>query len=206
MLNGTAAQPTYRVADLNNSNLTPLAKQKMKAANEIVLAGGIGYTARSSCKPAGVPGFMLYVINPVYFVQTPKEVLMIYSGNEEVRHIYMDVPHSANPKPDWYGESVGHYEGDTLVIDTIAQNERTTIDNFRTPHSDKLHVTERWRLTEGGKVLEVGIRVEDPATYVQPWSGIQRYRRVQTPIFEEACAENNTQFDYGIPTAKASDF
>jgi hypothetical protein len=204
--NGTGAQPTYRVADLNNPNLTPWAKAKMKEANDIVLAGGIGYTARSSCKPAGVPGFMMYVVNPVYFVQTPKEVLMIYAGNEEVRHIYLDVPHSANPKPSWYGESVGHYEGDALVIDTIGMNDQTTVDNFRTPHSEKLHVGERWTLAEGGKVLQVSIRVEDPETYYEPWYGTQRYRRVQMPYFEEICAENNQQFDYHIPIANRPDF
>ena len=206
VLNGTAAQPTYRVADLDNPNLTPWAKERMKKANDIVLSGGIGYTARSSCMPAGVPDFLMYVVNPVYFVQGPKEVLMIYSGNEEVRHIYLDVPHSENPKPSWYGESVGHYEGGTLVIDTIGLNDKTTVDNFRTPHSEKLHVTERWTLTEGGKVMEVYVRIEDPQTYYEPWSGIQRYRRVQMPIFEEVCAENNTQFDYHIPVANKPDF
>jgi hypothetical protein len=207
VLNGIAGkQPTYRVADLSNPNLTPWAKEKMKAANDLVLAGGIGYTARSSCMPAGVPDFMMYVVNPVYFIQTPKEVLMIYSGNEEVRHIYLDVPHSANPKPSWYGESVGHYEGNALVIDTIGMNDRTTVDNFRTPHSEKLHVGERWTLAEDGKVLQVTIRVEDPETYYEPWYGTQRYRRVQIPYFEEVCAENNRQFDYHIPIANKPDF
>jgi hypothetical protein len=57
-----------------------------------------------------------------------------------------------NPKPSWYGESVGHYEGDTLVVDTIALNDKTFVDNYRTPHTDKLHVMERWKLTDGGKV------------------------------------------------------
>ena len=68
---------------------------------------------------------------------------MIHSGNEEVRRIHLDVPHSANPKPSWYGESVGHYEGDTLVVDTIGLNDKTFIDNYRTPHTEKLHVGER---------------------------------------------------------------
>jgi hypothetical protein len=149
---------------------------------------------------------MMFVINPVFFVQSPKEVLMIYSGDEQVRRIYLDVPHSANPKPSWYGESVGHYEGDTLVIDTVGFNDKTTVDNFRTPHTGKLHVIERWKLIDGGKQMEVNIRIDDPDTFYEPWSAIQRYRRVQQPLEEEVCAENNTQFDYHIPAATKADF
>jgi hypothetical protein len=106
---------------------------------------------------------------------------MIYSGNQEVRRVYLDVPHTANPKPSWYGESVGYYEGDALVIDTIGQNDKTFIDNYRTPHTEKIHVVERWRLIDGGKMLEVNVRIEDPDTFKEPWSAIQRYRRVQQP-------------------------
>jgi hypothetical protein len=207
VLNGTPGrQPTYRVADLTNPNIKPWAKERMKQANDIVLAGGIGYTARSSCMPAGVPGFMMFVVEPIFFVQSPKEVLMIFQGDMQVRHIYLDVPHSEAPRPSWYGESVGHHEGDTLVIDTVGLNNRTTIDNFRTPHTDKLHVVERWRLVDGGKQLEVLIRIDDPDTFYQTWSAIQRYRRIQQTLPEEVCAENNTHVEYHIPIAAKADF
>jgi hypothetical protein len=206
--NNTGAQPTFRIADLGNPNLKPWAKEVMKKENEKVLAGGIAYTARSSCKPAGVPDFMMYIVEPVFFIQAPKEVLMVYSGNQEIRHVYLDVPHSEKPKPSWYGESVGHYEGDTLVIDTIGLNDKTFIDNYRTPHTEKLHVQERWKLIDDGKTLEVSFTVEDPDTFNAPWSAIQRYRRVQPRVLpEEACAENNnTFFDYHIPVAERPDF
>ncbi len=207
VLNGIpGAQPTYRVADLNNPNLKPSAKERMKEANDEVLAGKIGYTARSSCRPAGVPGFMMFVVEPIFFVQAPKEVLMIFEGDQQIRRIHLDVPHSENPTPSWYGESVGHYEGDTLVIDTVGLNDKTTVDNFRTPHGEKLHVVERWKLTEGGSVLEATIRIEDPDTFYEPWSAIQRYRRVQRPMHEEVCAENNAQFEYHTPVADNPDF
>jgi hypothetical protein len=199
-------QATYRVADLTNPNIKPWAKERMKQANDVVLAGGIGYTARSSCMPAGVPGFMMFVVEPIFFVQSPKEVLMIYQGDMQVRRIHLDMPHSQAPKPSWYGESVGHYEGDALVIDTVGLNNRTTIDNFRTPHTDKLHVGERWRLVDGGKQLEVLIRIDDPDTFYQPWSAIQRYRRIQQALPEEVCAENNRHFEYHIPVADKADF
>jgi hypothetical protein len=178
----------------------------MKQANDVVLAGGTGYTARSSCMPAGVPGFMMFVVEPIFFVQSPKEVLMIFQGDMQVRHVYLAVPHSQAPKPSWYGESVGHYEDDTLVVDTVGLNDRTTVDNFRTPHTDKLHVVERWRLVEGGKQLEVLIRIDDPDTFYQPWSAIQRYRRIQQALPEEVCAENNRDFENRIPIAAKADF
>jgi hypothetical protein len=130
----------------------------MRRENEKVLAGGIGYTARSICMPGGVPGFMMFVEAPVYFIQSPRQVVMIYVGDEQVRHVYLDMPHSENPTPSWYGESVGHYEGDTLVIDTIGLNDRTTIDNFRTPHTKQLHVTEHWKLADAGGVRLPGGR------------------------------------------------
>jgi hypothetical protein len=145
--------------------------------------------------------------NPVYFIQTPKQVWMIYSGDQQVRRIYLDVPHSANPRPSWYGESVGHYEGDALVVDTVGFNDRTAVDPYRTPHTDKLHVTERWAMVNGGEAMEVTFTVEDPDAFYEPWSGARRYRRVQQEQAEEACAENNQAwFNYHIPSAKEPDF
>jgi hypothetical protein len=87
------------------------------------------------------------VVEPIFFVQSPKLVLMIFAGDAQIRHVYLDVPHSTHPKPSWYGESVGRYQGDTLLIDTVGFNDKTYVDNFRTPHSDKLHVVERWKPT-----------------------------------------------------------
>src|SRR5437879_3348812 len=133
--NNIGRQPTYRIADLSNPNLKPWVKERMKKDNDEVLAGKIAFTARSSCMPAGVPLFMAYGgANPFYFVQTPKQVWMIFSGDQQVRRVYLDMPHSANPKPSWYGESVGHYDGDPLVIDTIGLNTTPVVDASPTPH------------------------------------------------------------------------
>jgi hypothetical protein len=197
----------YRVADLTNPNVKPWAKEVMKRENEKVLAGGIGYTPRSSCMPAGVPAFMLFgAVEPTYFLQTPKQVTMIFSGDAQVRRIYLDVPHSENPKPSWYGESVGHYEGDTLVVDTVGMNNKSYVDNFRTPHTEKLHVVERWRLIDD-MTLQVAFVADDPDTFIEPWSAVYRFRRIQRPaVYEEVCAENNGQFDYHTPVAQKADF
>ncbi len=203
----SGAQPTYRIADLSNPNIKPWAKEVMKQENNKALSGRMPYSARASCMPSGVPAFMMAAVEPIHFMQTPKQVTMIFSGDAQIRRIYLDVPHSADLKPSWYGESVGHYEGDTLVVDTIGLNDKTFIDNYRTPHTAKLHVVERYKLIDDGKTLQVTFRVEDPDTFYQPWSAIGKLRRVQMPMHEEACAENNQNlFDYHIPVANKSDF
>jgi hypothetical protein len=206
--NGVGGQPTYRIADLTNPNLKPWVKEHMKKDNDEVLAGKVAFTAGSSCMPMGVPAFMNQGgPNPVYFLQTPKQVWIIVPSNQQVRRVYMDVPHSADPKPSWYGESVGHYEGDTLVVDTIGLNDKTVVDVYRTPHTEKLHVVERWRVVDGGQMMEATFTVEDPEAFYQPWSGMRRYRRAQREISEDICAENNQHlFDYHIPVASKPDF
>jgi hypothetical protein len=201
------AQPTYRIADLSNPNIKPWAKEIMKRENEKALSGGMPYSARASCMPSGVPAFIMAAVEPIHFMQTSKQVTMLFSGDAQVRRVYLDVPHSAHLTPSWYGESVGHYEGDTLVVDTIGLNDKTFIDNYRTPHTAKLHVVEHYKLIDGGKTLQVTFRVEDPDTFYQPWSAIGKLRRVQMPMHEESCAENNQNlFDYHIPVANKSDF
>jgi hypothetical protein len=157
-----------------------------------------------------VPVFLLNPARPTYFVQTPKEVLMMWETDHVVRHIYMDVPHSANPKPSWYGESVGHYEGNELVIDTIGQNGFSFLDNFRTPHGPKLHVIERYRVIEGGRTLETELTIEDSDTLIKPWHVVHRARRVDQPMQESSCAESGGDHfavdAEPIPQAERADF
>jgi hypothetical protein len=205
----TREQPTQRISDISNPNLKQWAKDVMKKDNDEVLAGKFAFTARSSCKAAGVPGFDVLLGGALFILQSPAEVTMIFSGNAEVRHIQLNAPHSANPKPSWYGESVGHYEGDTLVVDTIGLNNKTFLDNYRTPHSDKLHVTERWRLIEEGKKLEILMTIDDPDTFYQPFQALRQYNRVNRAFSEDICSENNINpfgIDYGTPVAAKPDF
>ena len=185
-------QATYRVPDPNNPNLQPWVQEALKKQRDKVLAGEIGQTPRWSCKPGGVPAFSLFVVEPVYIVQGPKKVLLIYQGNQEVRHIYLNEQHTQNPTPSWYGESIGWYEGDELVVDTIGISTKAVIDNYQTPHTDKLHVVERYRVVEDGKALEVNLTVDDPGAFNAPWKAKQRYSRTQQgPLPEVKCSENN---------------
>jgi hypothetical protein len=192
--------PTFRVADLRNPILQPWTRERLEKVNERSLSGEVVAIPKERCWPVGVPAFDILPATPVYFLQTPKEVVMIWMQDHWPRHVYLDVPHSANPKPSWFGESVGHYEGDTLVVDTIALNDRTFVDNYQTPHTDKLHVIERFRMVDGGKTMEVKIHVEDPGAFTTPWDAIQHYRRVETaPMIEISCPENNDDhFHHGL--------
>jgi hypothetical protein len=223
------AQPTFPIGDLNSPILQPWAKEQMRKYNERVLRGEPAYSRTASCWPYGVPGFLLYPVQPVYFLQTPKEVIMIWQADHQIRHVYLNVPHATRVKPSWFGESVGHYEGDTLVVDTVGIDARTFVDNYQTPHTEKLHVTERFRMTDGGKILEVNLHVEDPGTFTTAWNAIQRYNRVEPriaenvdpfnlvsstsaagPILEASCAENPISLfgeaSFPVPQATPPDF
>jgi hypothetical protein len=212
--NNEGKQVTFRIADLTNPILKPWVIEKMREQNELAAAGKRAFEARASCRPGGVPGFLVMGrVNPLYFVQGKNEVVLMNEGGPEVRRVFLNVPHSANPKISPYGESVGHYEGgDTLVVDTIGLSDDTYIDNYRTPHTTQLHVVERFKLTNGGKTLEVTIQVDDPGAFNMPWSARQTFHRTRTGKMEEAiCAENNFTFEGDaavaeIPKADKPDF
>jgi len=211
--NISGLQPTFRVADLTNPILQPWVIERLTKTNERVLAGKVPFQAHERCWPTGVPGFEVFsLIRPIYFLQGPKEVLIINEGDFQVRHVYLNVPHSKNPKLSWYGESVGHYEnGDTLVVDTIGMNDKSFVDNYLTPHTIRLHTVERFKLTEGGNKLQVGITVEDPGAFTTAWSAVQVYRLQHRGDWDEdICAENNdSYFNYEMapmPRANKPDF
>ena len=111
--------PTLAVADLDNPILQPWAREELRKVKEQILAGKILDKKQGSCWPIGVPGFHLYPVQPVFFVQSPSEVVMIWQSEAMVRRVHLNVPHPKNVKLSWFGDSVGHYEGDTLVVDTI---------------------------------------------------------------------------------------
>jgi hypothetical protein len=227
----TGRQPTQPVADLSNPILRPWAREAVRKRNELVLSGKTVFSQHASCWPIGVPAFILQpMTRPMYIVQTPKVVVMMLTSFNDVRHIYLTDKHSENLKPSWYGESIGRYEGNTLVVDTIGIDERTWVDGFGTPHTKDLHVIERFHLIEDGAVLEASVRVEDPGTFTMPWTGIQRFRQYEAavrkmpieriaqlasapegPLRELICAENPNSFFANqpalqIPVAAKPDF
>jgi hypothetical protein len=227
----TGRQPTQHLADLNNPILQPWARDVVRKRNELVLAGKLVASPTASCWPKGVTGFLLSpMTQPMFFIQGPTEVVMILTSFNDVRHIHLTDKHSANVKTTWYGESIGHYEGDTLVVDTIGLDDRTLVDGFGTPHTKQLHVIERFHLIEDGKVLEANLHVEDPGAFTMPWDAIQRFRQYEAavakvpierlvqlasapegPLVEMSCTDNPNSFFPGtsalpIPRAVVPDF
>jgi hypothetical protein len=140
---------------------------------------------------------------------------MIWERDHQVRRVYLNGEHSQNPKPSWFGESIGHYENGELVIDTIGfiEDPYSFVDNFTTPHTKDLHVVERWKISNDGNALEATVTVDDPAAFKAPWSGMIRWQKVNRPIMEWACAENNLGYEqafelqeYPMPVANTPDF
>jgi hypothetical protein len=214
--------PTYspgrgieRLSDAENPNLKPWAAAQMRMHNDLVRNGHRAFNAQSRCWPGGGPGQLLFVAEPVYFIQTPQEVWIIWQRNQQVRRVYLNREHSENPKPTWFGESVGRYENGELVVDTIGfvEHPYSFVDNYRTPHTKDLHVVERWKIVDGGNALEATVTVEDPGAFNAPWSGMARWQKVNRPMIESICAENNLNYEiffklreYPMPEAKTPDF
>jgi hypothetical protein len=201
------------IGDTNNSVLQPWAAAQMRQTNAEILAGKIAFEAMGRCWPGGIPGMMLFTAEPAYFLQTPNEVTILYSRGPHTRHVYMNVSHSKDLAPTWLGESVGHYEGDELVIDTIGLNNKTFVDFYHTPHTEKLHVVERYKLLDGGKRMQGIVTIEDPGAFTASWSARHYYIRHETPIAdsESICAENNSanyfnEDEAPIPQATTPDF
>jgi hypothetical protein len=101
--NNTGKQPTFRIADLTNPNLTQFAKDGLQKSNEEVMRGKAMYSREARCWATGVPVYLLNPAQPTFFLQTPEKVVMIWQMDQQVRHVYLNVPHSHNPKPSWYG-------------------------------------------------------------------------------------------------------
>jgi len=210
----TATQPTRRIGNYEDPVLKPWAAAQMKASNDEALSNEmmIPFAAQARCYPGGVPGQLLYPFEPLYFIQTPKVVYMMWQRDHFVRRIFLTDKHSEHVKPSWFGESIGHYEnGDTLVVDTVGLSTKNSyIDNFRTPHTEKLHVVERFTLEPDGKFLTAIVKVTDPDTFNEPLVMKQRWFKAESQMVETVCAENNLDFFnqnlFPLPEATKPDF
>jgi hypothetical protein len=149
------------VGDFSNPILTPHAAEIVKKNGDLELAGIVIPNPHNQCRPQPTP-FNLSIELGVQIIQQKDEVNLLYLSDHQVRHVRMNVPHSDHPTPTWQGESVGHYEGDTLVIDTIGQKvgPLSVVDRFGTPFSAALHVIERYRLIDGATARDLQLQHE----------------------------------------------
>ena len=147
------------------------------------------------CLPTGVPRQAPY---PWRILQTPMHIFFLFEGNiHSYRQIFMDGrPHPKDPDPTWYGHSVGRFEGDTLVIDTVGFNDKFWFDFAGHPHTEKLHTIERYRRPEFGKLL-YEVTIDDPGAYTKPFTlyGDHSYEP-DTELMEYICNENNQDVEH----------
>jgi hypothetical protein len=206
--------PQVVAGDYNSPILQPWTRDIVKKNAEQEQREQYVPTAHGTCWPSGVPE-VLNLREPIELLQTKDKVTIIYQRDHQLRQVLLTDKHSPHHSPTWYGDSVGHYEGDTLVVDTIAQAVKplSYVDSFGTPHTDKLHVVERYRVVTDnrGKGLEVVFRVDDPGAFTMPWKGMVVCRPYRGPFEEVVCAENDRGFDDGsllgqIPTADRPEF
>ena len=142
------SNPAQLVGDHTNPILKPLAAQAVKKHGEMELSGAGSPTPTIQCWPEPVP----YIFNGVamQMFQQPDKIVFLYPNDHQVRYVRMNKPHPAQPTPSWYGDSVGHYEGETLVIDTVGVKigPFAMVDFYGTPYTQALHVVERYRLVD----------------------------------------------------------
>ncbi len=144
----------------------------------------------ANCLPTGVPRLAPY---PMKFIQLPNLFVILFEGNiHSFRQIFLDrTEHPKDVNPTWYGDSIGHWEGDTLVVDTIGFNDRTWFDFAGHPHTEKLHTIERFRRTDLGRI-EYKVTIDDPGAYTKPFT-LTAHFPLQTngDLMEYICNEDN---------------
>jgi len=210
------------VGDYKNPILKPWAAAVVKKFGEISLAGITYGNPSNQCWPFGMP--FIYKQAMMEMLQQPDKITMLYNG-AEIRRVRLNVPHPSPLTPSWYGDSVGHYEGDTLVIDTVGvktDRKYAMIDLFGTPFTDKLHIVERYRLRDyddvkdalernekenwlfngdvfskhRGKFLQLHVTIDDEGVFTMPWTATLTYVPGPDQIGEGVCAENTHQYYY----------
>ena len=194
--------------DYNSPILQPWAAEVIRQRVENDINYVFQAEPKESCHPLGVPHIMQ--LNGVIHVMPTEDVVAItYMWGMRARMIYMNQKHPEDLTPSYHGHSIGHWEGDALVVDTIGFNDKAPVDIYSTPHTDKMHVVERYSLRDGGETLHVDFTVEDPGAFTTPWSATAGYAATGLPYIEINCAENNRFPDgseVGMPVDSTPDF
>ena len=213
------------VGDYKNPILKPHAADIVKRRGEISISGKIFPDPDAMCLQQPVP-YIFWNFDLV-MIQQKDKVTMIYQHDNDFRQVRLNDSHPADLKPSAHGDSVGHYEGDTLVIDTVGVKvgPYTTIDRLGTPYTEALHVVERYRLIDHdaakaamkeaekewpfvgaaaldpnykGKGLQLEFVVEDEGVFTMPWSATITYLRGERSEWVERICAENVEHDYNL--------
>ena len=207
------------IGDYRNSILTPYAAAIVKQKGEQALAGGFP-NSRDQCRPIQPPFTFAIQFDFQILKKKNGDLAFVYHDNNEFRVVRMNGSHPAKLVPSPTGDSIGHWDGETLVIDTVGVriDEFTAVDRFGTPQSEAMHVVERYRLidgaqaradvaryeqsegTIGGRVdgydrnakkgLRLEVTMEDPKVFTQPLTGVVNYLPLRSGWREYICADN----------------
>jgi hypothetical protein len=211
------------VGDYTNPILQPWAAEIVKRYGQISLAGVTFPSPSNQCWPEPVP--YIYKHMGLAVLQQPHQITLLFNEDHEVRQVPIDRPHPAQVTPSWHGDSVAHWEGSTLVIDTVGvkvDRPYAMIDLFGTPYTKSLHVVERYSLRDRdavkdalerglkenqqqgpldkeytGKYLQVHLTVEDEGAFTTPWTATMTYIIDSNDWREVVCAENRHEYYYG---------
>ncbi len=207
------------VGDYANPILKPEAAEVVKKLGEISLSGQVFPDPDNMCLQNPVPYIFWNFF--VQLLQQPDKVTLVYAHDSDFRVVRLNQPHPATVMPSLHGDSVGHYEGDTLVIDTVGikLGPYRRLDRLGTPYTQALHVVERYRLLDNAaakealqraekewprigavdpnaKGLQLEFTVEDPGVFTMPWSATITYGRNVNQFWEERVCAENVQHDY----------
>lgn len=161
-----------------------LYQQRRAAADR----GDHSWDSSTTCKPPGEPRTMWEMAWPFEIVQTKDRVEFLYQWNHLLRSVPLLPKQQAFMGPFYFGQSVGQFQGNALVVDVVGVNSDTYLDSAGLPHSDGMHLTERFALDATGQVLTVTLHVEDPATYSAPWDTQVQFARLPAgSVLEDDC-------------------
>jgi len=162
---------------------TPYAAERFKKEDEID-------DPLTQCLPIGPARGIQAGIMPFQIVQTPAVTAILFENQHTFRIIHTDGrSHPQDVDPTWFGDSIGKWEGDTLVVDTVGLNDRTWLDTAGHEHSDQLHLVEKFQKT-GDNNIKWTVTFEDPKFYTEPWSITLPIARQNTEIMSYSCEEN----------------
>jgi hypothetical protein len=177
-----------KTADGHAPPLTPAAKSVYDAHRAAIAKGDFSFDGVTRCLPPGLPRLLL-MHEPFEILQRPKAIYFVHQINRLPRRAYLDEALPIDVDPHYLGYSVAKWDGDALVIESNGFDDRTMLDNAGLPHSDALHLTERYELSHDGTHLHLRLTIDDPKTFTEAWSAQADYvKRPGYELTEEVCA------------------
>jgi hypothetical protein len=172
--------------------MTPWAQAKFDAFTKLG-DGRSKMDPRRDCFPVGMPRDM-YEPVPIEILQMPDQIVILLENDHISRHIFLDMAeHPKDLSPSWMGHSIGHWEGDTLVVDTVALRGETFLDGGGHPHTPNMHLTERIKRVDAN-TLDDQVTVEDPKAYAKPFTIQKTYRlKPGWHVMEYVCEDEWTE-------------